>query len=150
MKKTRIFEEMNWKMSQNPRHGGNFLWGRGNPAFLPTYFMLFSGSNLRFFAFAVSFDGVALSFFTSAISCFFCDFRRFWPFLVGVCRWSVQILSSTGGVRWGIRVNQHYTYYLLKLCYIKGIGIIVGFSGCAAEFFDLPETMFFDRICRFC
>ena len=74
-------------MSQNPRHGGNFLWGRGNPAFLPTYFMLFSGSNLRFFAFAVSFDGVALSFFTSAISCFF---LRFSPVLTVSVFWATS------------------------------------------------------------
>ena len=42
---------------------------------------------LRFFAFAVSFDGVALNFFTSAISCFF---LRFSPVLTVSVFWATS------------------------------------------------------------
>ena len=53
--------------------------------------------------------------------------------------------------RWrsvGHSSNQHYSYYLLQLCYIKGIGIILGFSGRAADFFWFPKSVCFQWIRR--
>ena len=48
--------------------------------FLPTYSSLFSGCDFAFFCFCSVRWWCRVKFFTSAISCFFCDFRRFWPF----------------------------------------------------------------------